>query len=85
MNSGQEDPRKIKRQICHWAQSPVEVVGPYLGSGDAPLPHHLDVVLLPDALLEGGRAEVDEPPETEALEHPQLVQLRQVLPVPAHL
>lgn len=57
----------------------------YLGPGDVQLPHHLDVVPLPDALLQGRGAEVDEPPETEALQHPQLIQLRQVLPVPAHL
>lgn len=47
--------------------------------------HHLNVVLFPDALLKWRWGEVDVPVKAQALEHPELVQLSQALPVPAHL
>lgn len=47
--------------------------------------HHLNVVLFPDALLKRRWGEVDVPVKAQALEHPELVQLSQALPVPAHL
>lgn len=42
-------------------------------------------MLFPDALLKRRWGEVDVPVKAQALEHPELVQLSQALPVPAHL
>jgi len=56
-----------------------------LGLGDVKFSHHLNVVLFPDTLLKGRWGEADVPVKTQALEHPELVQLSQALPVPAHL
>lgn len=45
----------------------------------------LDVMPLPDALLKGSWGEVDAPSKLQTLGHPQLVQLHDAPPVPAHL
>lgn len=57
----------------------------YLWSRDMQLFHHLNVMFLPNSLLKGGWREVDVPAKTQAFQHPELIQFRQVLPVPAHL
>lgn len=72
-------------EYYNWSGTSPKVLGIYLWSCNMQLFHHFNVMSLPDSLLKGGWNEVDVPTETQALLHPELIQFRQVLPVPAHL